>query len=98
MNKREYLLTKFIEECLETAQRATKILTFGADEVQPGQAFNNTERLNHEWNDLQATQELLAEEAEIELYRDVSLIIRKREKVEKFMEYSRQQGCLTDEG
>jgi hypothetical protein len=98
MNKREYLLTKFIEECLETAQRATKILTFGADEVQPGQTFNNTERLNHEWNDLQATQELLAEEAEIELYRDTSMVIRKREKVKKFMEYSRQQGCLTDEG
>ncbi|MBX5130755.1 hypothetical protein HJB53_30155 [Rhizobium lentis] len=98
MNKREYLLTKFIEECLEAAQRATKILTFGADEVQPGQPFNNTERLNHEYNDLLASVELLAEDAGIELFRDVSLIVRKREKVEKFMEYSRQQGCLTDEG
>lgn len=94
MNKQEYLLTKLVEECLEVAQRATKILTFGADEIQPGQALNNVERLNLEWNDLQATQELLAEECDIELFRDTTLVIAKREKVRKFMAYSVEQGCL----
>lgn len=96
MNKREYLLTKLAEECLEVAQRATKALCFGAEEVQPGQELNNIERLNLEWNDLHATQELLAEECGIELYRDTSLVIAKREKIRKFMDYSRQCGTLTE--
>ena len=85
-----------VEECLEVAQRATKAMCFGAEEVQPGQEQNNVERLNGEWNDLLATAELLAEEADIELFRDVSLIVRKREKIEKFMAYSRECGALTD--
>lgn len=97
MNKQEYLLTKLVEECLEVAQRATKALCFGAGEIQPGQKLNNIERLNLEWNDLQATQELLAEECGIELSRDTSLIIAKREKIRKFMDYSRACGALTDD-
>ena len=96
MNKREYLLTKLIEECLEVAQRATKALTFGVDEVQPGQNLTNFERLNGEWNDLLATAELLTEEVDLELWRDVSLIRAKREKILKFMAYSRECGTLTD--
>ena len=98
MNRREYLLTKLVEECLEVAQRATKALTFGVDEVQPGQNLTNFERLNGEWNDLLATAELLTEEVDLELWRDVSLVRAKREKILKFMAYSRQQGCLQDEG
>lgn len=97
MNKREYLLTKLVEECLEVAQRATKAMCFGIDEVQSGQDLTNAERLNSEWNDLLATADLLAIEGGVSLYRDHRLIVRKREKMAKFMEYSRQQGCLVDE-
>lgn len=97
MNKREYLLTKLIEECLEVAQRATKALCFGINEIEPGQSLDNFERLNAEWNDLLATKELLTEEADIELYRDVSQIVAKRAKILKFMAYSREQGCLQED-
>jgi hypothetical protein len=69
----------------------------GLDEIQPGQPFTNLQRLNQEYNDLLGTLEMMAEDADIELYRDVSLIIRKREKLKKFMAYSREQGCLSDE-
>ncbi|WP_276122660.1 hypothetical protein [Pararhizobium qamdonense] len=94
MNKREYLLTKLIEECLEVAQRATKAQTFGINEVEPGQKLDNTERLNLEWNDLLATVELLHEEEGISLFGDSELIRRKKQKILQFMNYSREQGCL----
>lgn len=96
MNKREYLLTKLVEECLEVAQRATKAMCFGIDEVQPGQDLSNRERLNLEWNDLLATVELLHARTGIALYGDSDLIRAKKRKIEKFMAYSVECGCLTD--
>jgi hypothetical protein len=41
-----------IEECAEVTQRATKLLRFGIDEVQPRQAFSNKQRLSREIGDL----------------------------------------------
>jgi len=46
------LLVILIEECAEVIQRATKVLRFGIDEIQPGQEFDNTQRLSHETGDL----------------------------------------------
>lgn len=41
-----------IEECAEVQQRATKLLRFGVTEVQPGQPYDNRDRLSHEVGDL----------------------------------------------
>jgi len=46
------LLTIFIEECSEAQQRATKILRFGLNEVQPNQPLSNKTRLSLEIGDL----------------------------------------------
>jgi hypothetical protein len=46
------LLTILIEECSEVQQRATKMLRFGRDEIQPGQMLTNSERLSLEIGDL----------------------------------------------
>jgi NTP pyrophosphatase (non-canonical NTP hydrolase) len=47
------LLTILIEECAEVQQRATKLLRFGCDEVQPGQDKSNSTRLAEEIGDLE---------------------------------------------
>lgn len=46
------LLTILVEECAEVAQRATKALRFGLDEVQSGQPFDNAYRLSQEIGDI----------------------------------------------
>lgn len=52
MTMSEYLLVCLIEECAEVQHRASKALRFGLDEVQQGQLFTNTERLEAELADL----------------------------------------------
>lgn len=47
------LLTITIEECAEVAQRVTKLMRFGAAEVQPGQVFTNVQRMSREMGQLQ---------------------------------------------
>lgn len=59
MNRQQYLLVKVTEECIETAQRATKCATFGLDQRQEGQDLSNRERLYYEYNDLIAMLRLL---------------------------------------
>lgn len=59
MDYEQYLLGKLAEECAEVGQRALKAAQFGLDEVQPGQALDNAERLHAELDELQAIVELL---------------------------------------
>lgn len=47
------ILETLIEECAEVIQRATKMLRFGAHEVQPGQDKDNSVRLALEIGDLE---------------------------------------------
>lgn len=80
------ILTILIEECAEVQQRATKLLRFGRDEIQPGQLLNNSARLSQELGDLQAVC-TMAEEAGLvsrEIAADQAPI--KFEKLEKFMQ------------
>lgn len=105
LNKKEYLLTKLIEECLEIAKEASKALTFGLDnkyekqELQKGFLKkieipkSNIEKMTNEWNDLMCIRKMLMEEG-IEIYDDIGLQEEKRWKVEKYMELSRTRGCL----
>jgi hypothetical protein len=99
MNRREHLLTILGEEGVEVSQRCSKALRFGLDEVQPGQELTNAQRIRGEYIDLLAVMRMLVEEGAIEPLTDPSFMQAmedKRQKVEKFLEYSRQCGTLTE--
>lgn len=93
MNELEYLLTCVSEEAVEISQRCTKAMRFGIDEVQPGQAFTNEERLWSKVTDLQGTLEKL-----IELRGGGNIsrenVDAKKIRIDHFMRYSRSLGCL----
>jgi NTP pyrophosphatase (non-canonical NTP hydrolase) len=95
MNRTEHLLTCLAEECAEVAQRVSKALRFGLDEVQSGQNFSNAERIVAELEDLAAVANILASEGAVRSVRlTASIVDRKREKIERFMAISREQGVL----
>lgn len=83
------LLTILIEECAEVQQRATKLLRFGRDEVQPGQDYSNKERLSSEVGDLNTLIELCIKEDLINPETVHYRTERKLEKLRKYMQSSR---------
>lgn len=101
---RQYLLVKLIEECAEVQQRATKALTFGMYESQsagpslndsPEAKLNNNERLAQEFDDLIAVSEMLNEHINVPLSTTNTRAKElKKEKIKKYMEYSRKVGTL----
>jgi hypothetical protein len=94
MDRTEHLLSILAEECVEAAQRCTKALRFGLDEVQPGQALTNEERIWQELNDVCAAAEMLITlRGRGGLAR--SAVDQKKSKVEHFLAYSLQLGTLT---
>lgn len=101
MNKEKYLLTKIQEECAEVIHRATKAVRFGLNEVQKGQDKTNLERLKDEILDLLAAFMVFEEETSIDInYHDFEkfqeLVKMRIERIEKYMDYSREIGELND--
>jgi len=94
MTKRENLLTCLAEECAEVAQRVSKALRFGLDEIQPGQTLTNAERIAQELNDLVAVAELLEECGAVPRNQTIADIERKKSKLAAFLEYSRECGTV----
>jgi NTP pyrophosphatase (non-canonical NTP hydrolase) len=90
VTREEHLLTILAEECAEVAQRASKAARFGLEEVQPGQPLNNKRRIEAELADLMGVGAMLG----LIVRRDE--ICAKRDKVEKFLELSRQMGTLDE--
>lgn len=84
----DHVLTILAEEAVEVAQRATKAIRFGLEEIQPGQADDNKRRLERELADLMAVAGLLGLEVREE---DKAAKLRK---VDAFMAYSRSKGKL----
>jgi hypothetical protein len=78
------LLTILIEECAEVQKRATKLLRFGRDEIQPGLTRTNAYRLAEEIGDLR-TMLTLAEEAG--LSPTIALIDLRRKKLAQLARY-----------
>jgi hypothetical protein len=93
MNKTEHLLTIVGEECSEVHQRCSKALRFGMNEIEPNQAFSNQRRILQEFNDLVAVMEMLFE-CPINKLLYQHEIMAKKDKVLKFLEYSKEQGTL----
>ena len=78
------ILTIIIEEAAEVQQRATKALRFGLDEKQPGQNFDNAQRLAQEIGDLDAVIGLACKEG---LVRGTDILSAERAKERKLLRY-----------
>jgi len=92
LNRKEYLLTKLIEECVEVAKEASKALTFGLDDKHKDHK-SNIEKINDEWNDLMAIRRMLMGEG-VRIFDNIGLQDKKMCKVEKYMKWSQERGCL----
>lgn len=93
MNEAEYLLLKLAEECMKVGQRVTKALTFGLNEVQEGQPFDNLERVAQEFDDLLAVAGRLRGLGSLR-DPDIDAQAEKVAKLRKFMNYSRSLGII----
>lgn len=99
MNVTEHLLTCLNEECVEVAQRCDKALRFGLREVQKSdslQTLTNAERIHQEFTDLVAVYELLSAQGVLPLGLDRRAIDAKKDKVRRYLDYSREIGTLHD--
>ncbi len=94
MTAQENLLVILAEECAETAQRADKALRFSMEEIQPEQTLSNAERIVYEFNDIYSVMELLLEAGMINRIIDREAIDLKKEKIKKYLEYSKSLGTV----
>lgn len=109
MNKQEHLLTILGEECSELHQDICKALRFGMNDTPPNGKLDNTQLMFKEFNDILAMAEMINEYVTTKpwdgvtytskgiLYRDDKMVEDKKTKVEKYLEYSRSKGTLTEE-
>lgn len=91
MTEEEHLLCCLAEECAEVAQRVSKALRFGLDEIQPGQPLNNAERIVGEFVDLLAVMDELTERQILDagdMNTRMAAHEAKRAKVRRYLEYS----------
>lgn len=98
MDRKEHLLTCLSEECAEVAQRVSKALRFGLDEVQAAQDLTNRQRIAEEYRDLVAVMNILVEDGVLhasELAVRQFQVDAKREKIERHMAISRREGVLS---
>ena len=103
MTRDEHLMTIGMEECAEIAQRISKALRFGMEQVQAEaghavtggeeESLTNRERIRREYSDLAAVLEMLGIGAPLGKWMD-----QKKLKVERFLAFSEQQGTLTAGG
>lgn len=98
MTKSEYLLVCLIEECAEIQKAATKMLRFGNNHGSGTTTVminQNRENIAHELEDLAGVVEMLRDDDVIRPPHTLATQAKK-EKVERYMEYSRSIGCLED--
>ena len=91
MKQGEHLLIILAEECAEVAQRCSKALRFGLDDIQPGQEMTNRQRIQEELADIMGVCAML------DLVIPRAAARAKKARVEKFFELSRRLGTLDEE-
>ena len=95
MTRDEHLFACLAEECGEIIQIVGKILRFGASDHHPKRSdIPNIELLNDEFNDLLGIISLLKDSG-YSLFEDSHKIIKKYNKVLKYMEYSKSLGKIS---
>ncbi|MGE0450858.1 MAG: hypothetical protein AB7Q29_14890 [Vicinamibacterales bacterium] len=110
MTRDEHLYTIAGEEGCEIAQRCTKALRFGDRQVQPDghdglhpdggnpEQLDNRQRILKEYADLVGVLEMLGFDVGLGLLHPLRpWVDAKKAKVERFLEYSRECGTLTEE-
>jgi NTP pyrophosphatase (non-canonical NTP hydrolase) len=96
MNRKEHLLTILAEECMEIGKECTKALRFGINDHHPTQTGTNAQKINDEFNDLVAVIDMLNNEGHLDVNVDLEKIEKKKERVEKYLLYSKEHGTLND--
>src|ERR1700748_1827681 len=96
MTREQMLLTILIEECNETAQRASKAIRFGLDDIQEGQHLDNAQRLIYEFNDIIGVMEFLHAENYIPYHIDGIASGLKKLKIDQWLRYSEERGKLNN--
>ena len=96
MTREEHLLTILAEECNEVAQRCSKALRFGLDEIQADQSYTNAERISIEVAQLHATFEMMFDENLLPAPQRAHMR-EKKAAIVRWMDYSKKQGTLTDQ-
>lgn len=98
MNINEHLLTCLAEECSEVAQRVSKALRFGLDEVQAGQPLTNAERIAEEMVDLNAVCCLIQAHRLLPraCFPTPEQAEAKAKKISRYLEISQREGALSD--
>jgi hypothetical protein len=104
MTEDEHILTTVAEEGVEVAQRVTKALRFGLQEVQPDPVFNpraldNADRIREEMEDLLgayfvAERRGLVPPIDFSLDNLVKLEQSKRARIFRFMDIGEKSGVL----
>lgn len=105
MTREQHLMVHLMEECAEVAQRCSKALRFGTEEVQPDPHDNpdgltNSQRIVEELIDLDAVRSMVRLNAEhipgYHFTRDETheRFMAKIAKVEKYLAYARERGTL----
>lgn len=94
LTKEQYLQICAMEEAAEVTQRISKALRFGLDEVQPGQELTNRLRLEQEIVDFVTVLDKMEELGIIDLSTYENAFDAKSEKIDKYMQYAREQGTL----
>jgi phosphoribosyl-ATP pyrophosphohydrolase len=102
VTRKEHLLVCACEEAIEVAlalaQRISKGLRFGLDEVQVGQDKTNAERVIQEFADLTALISMLASEGHLPFVgadKFAEMTAAKKAKIEKFLLVSKDHGTLS---
>jgi hypothetical protein len=96
MTREDHLLVRAMEECAEVAQRISKALVFGLDEIQPGQSLTNRQRIYQEYFDLRAVLGMAGIDAWINDAASKAVEAAKIEKVEHYLAYSESLGRVTE--
>ena len=96
MTRQDHLMIRAMEECAELAQRISKALVFGLEEVQPGQDQTNEQRIYSEYYDLRAVLGMMGIDAWDMSERARIAEREKVEKVERYLAYSKEVGRLHD--
>jgi hypothetical protein len=93
MNRKEHLLTILIEECAEIQKDTSKALRFGLNDFYNTPPCNK-EKISTEVADLMGIYSMLVKEGVLDHFPE-ELIERKKNKIEKFLLYSKERGTLT---
>ena len=92
MNKEQHLLCKLAEECAELGKDAIKASVFGMDD-QWQDLPSNRDAIINEFNDICGVMEMIFDTYINDLI-SYSGIKDKKEKLERYMQYSRERGRL----